>query len=172
MPNNSFEGGLKFTFPDNWQVFRPGKSAYYKRHFQSFCRGCKETDFAAWDSSNHTLWLCEVKDYSSSPRSKTQDLIDEVAEKTRDTLALLASATANANPDNAGTKDFATSCLPARQIRVVLHLELPAKPSKLYPPLKLSTDATQSLRRKLRCIDPHALVVSTQLPHMVPWKVK
>jgi hypothetical protein len=172
MPHIYQEGRLEFTFPDELQVTRPGTSAYYTRHFQSFCGGCKETDFTAWDGPVRTLWLIEVKDYSTSVRTKTLDLFDEVAQKVRDTLALLASATANANPDKAGTKEFSRSCLPADRIRVVLHLELPAKPSKLHPPLKLGADATQSLRMKLRCIDPHALVVSTQVPSKVPWKAK
>jgi len=172
MPHKYQEGRLKFIFPDDFQVFRPGLSAYYIRRFQSFCGGCKEKDFATWDGPNRTMWLLEVKDYSTSSRNKTMDLIDEIAEKTRDTLAFLAGAAANANPDTVQTGEFARACLPADRIRVVLHLELPAKPSKLHPPLKFGVDATQSLRKKIRCIDPHALVISTNVPANVPWKTK
>jgi hypothetical protein len=173
MSNEYPEGRLKFVFSDELRVFRPGTSAYYTRHFQRFCGGSKETDFTAWDESARTLWLIEVKDYSTSARTKTLDLFDEVAQKVRDTLALLASATANANPDKADTREFSRSCLPADRIRVVLHLELSARPSnKLHPPLKLGADATQTLRMKLRCIDSHALVVSKDLPSKVPWRTK
>jgi hypothetical protein len=172
MPRDYQEGRLRFSFPEGWGVFRPETSAYYTRRFQNFCGGCKETDFVAWDVSFRTLWLLEVKDYTTSARTKPQDLFDELAQKARDTLALLAGAGANANPDRIGTKEFSTSCLPAASIRVVLHLELPAKSSKLHPAIKFSADATQSLRMKLRCIDPHALVVSTKCPPRVPWQAR
>jgi len=163
------EGRIRFTFPEDWIVFRPGDSAYYKRRFQGFCGGCKEMDFVGWEPNHRTLWLLEVKDYTTDRRIKPSSIFDEVAVKVRDTLALLIAASVNANPDHAGTLAFSKSCLPPESIRVVLHVEQASKPSKLFPAIKGMADAIQLLRSKLRCIDSHALVVSLDCPAKSPW---
>jgi hypothetical protein len=170
MPAEDQEGRLRFTFPEKWVVLRLEKSAYYSRHFQRFCGGCKETDFTLWDPGSRTLWLLEVKDYRTNQREKPENVFDEIARKTRDTLAFLASAAASAQEDAAGTKSFSLGCLPADSIRVVLHLERPANKSRLHPPIKFAGDETQELRRRLRCIDCRAIVISSQVSAKVPWK--
>jgi hypothetical protein len=165
MSQSFVEGKIRFDFPDDWKVCRPEKSSFYNRHFQNFCGGCKEVDFLLLEPGPQTLWLLEVKDYTSSARKKSLELLDEIALKARDVLALLLAAAANDPRPNRGVGAFiAESGLPAK-IRVVLHLEQPSKPSKLFPGAKIPVDFTQKLRQKVRCIDPHPIVVSTDLPH-------
>lgn len=172
MPQTHQEGRLRFHFPDEWKILRAEKSAYFTRRFQSFCGGCKEVDFLGWDGSTETLWLIEVKDYTTDRRTKSLDLCEEIALKARDALSMLVGAAANANPDRAETRNFSQTALPPGAIRVVLHLEEPSKPSKLFPAVKPAADRTQMLRTKVRCLDPHARVVSTSLPGGVPWVVE
>lgn len=129
-------------------------------------------DFIGWEPNERTLWLLEVKDYTTNRREKSLNIDDEIATKVRDTLAFLLGASAMAAPDSAKTDAFATSCLPPKKIRVVLHLEQPCKPSKLFPRIKNIADMTQLLRRKLRCIDAHPKVVSLIHPATLPWKAE
>lgn len=169
MSTSHQEGRVTFKFPGGWRVLRPGNASFYLRHFQSFCGGQKEVDFLLADPDRR-LWMLEVKDYTTDPRTKPQDLMEEVAEKVRDSLAFLAAASANDLTDPTLAGNFARSALPPSKIRVVLHLENPGKPSRLFPGVKFAADRTQLLQTKLRCVDAHALVVSTHDPERVLWK--
>jgi hypothetical protein len=165
MSQSFTEGRIRFDFPDDWTVCRPEKSAFYTRHFQNFCGGCKEIDFLMLEPEPRTLWLLEVKDYTSSSRKKSLDLLDEIALKARDVLALLLAGAANDPRPNRGVGAFMIEGGLPKKIRVVLHLEQPSNPSKLFPGAKIPVDFTQKLRQKVRCIDPHPVVVSTGSPH-------
>jgi hypothetical protein len=169
MPQYFQEGRVSFDFPDGWRVLRPQEASYYRRHFQSFAGGAKECDFLLFEPHHRILWMVEVKDYTTQPRSKTTDLMREVAQKVRDSLALLVSAAANDTTDPAKAGAFARAVLPPAGLRVVLHLDQPSKPSKLFPRQKMETDATQRLRQEVRGVDARARVVSTTRPGSVPW---
>jgi len=181
MPQAFTEGQLTFNFPDAWQICRLADTSFYVRHFQGFCvfagssSGCKEMDFLAYDSVAFVLWLVEVKDYRTQQRTKPIDLADEVALKVRDSLALLRlapirdSATSVTGRLQAG--DFARSSNPAMTVRVVLHCELPAHPSRLFPGIRDSANLQQRLTTKLRCVDPHAVFVDKGST-AVPWTVR
>lgn len=164
MSQSFTEGRIRFDFPDDWKVCRPEKSAFYTRQFQNFCGGCKEIDFLMLEPEPQTLWLLEVKDYTTNSRKKSLDLLDEIAIKARDVLALLLAGAANDPQPNDGVGAFMMEGGLPRKIRVVLHLEQPGKPSKLFPGAKIPVDLTQKLRQKVRCIDPHPVVVSTASP--------
>lgn len=168
MPNIHDEGRIRFEFPEAWQVCRPEKTSYHKRHFQNFAGGCKEMDFVLFEPANRTLWLLEVKDYSTNPRTKPMELSDEVAEKSRDVLALLLSGAGCDNDANQGVGAFIRSAGLPMSIRVALHLELPRQQSKLFPGVKNAADQQMLLRKKVRCLDCHALVSSTTTGS-VPW---
>jgi hypothetical protein len=174
------EGHLTFEFPDAWQICRPGETSYYVRHFQHFCTfpgsdgGCKEMDFLAYDPISLVLWLVEVKDYRAQQRTKPIDLADEIALKVRDSLALLrvapvrdAAMLANGRLQ---ARDFARASIPAASLRVVLHCEIPAHPSRLFPGIRDSANLQQKLSTKLRQVDPHAVFVDRN-SNKVPWVV-
>ena len=86
----------------------------------------------------------------------------------RDTLALLMAGAVNdvSAPDGVGM--FMGDCNIPATIRVALHLEQPASPSKLFPGATLESNFMDKLRQKLRCIGEHSKVVSTSTPHP-PW---
>jgi hypothetical protein len=166
------EGRIRFEFPDGWTVLRPEKASYYTRHFQKMAGGCKEMDFVLFEPANRVLWLLEAKDYTTERRTKEQCIFEEVAVKIRDSLALLLAGSVRDDSSNCGVGSFMVVSAIPHEIKVVLHLEQPSKPSKLFPGVKIDADATQILRSKVRAIDPHARVsstVSTNLPWQSRW---
>jgi hypothetical protein len=102
---------------------------------------------------NGSCWLVEVKDYRSAPRTKSIDLAGEVALKVRDSLALLATASRNAN--DANEAGLARESLKAKRISIVLHLEQPARHSKLFPRAIDPAHVQQRLRQLVKSVDPH-----------------
>jgi hypothetical protein len=171
------EGRLRFKFPEACRVCRPGNSSYYKRHFANLCGGCKEVDFLVLDPVQNQLRMIEVKDYEAERRAKQLDLVDEICLKARDSLALLLPAKTMDNAVGSTTLNvqvgtFAREALSAREIRLVLHCELPKVPSKLFPGIKDSANLQMKLRLKARSIDPHALCMSTLHMRDAPWRVE
>jgi hypothetical protein len=165
------EGALAFTFvpeaiPDHYDRW-----SFYRNQFKDRCaHDNKAVDLVCWFEKE--TWLIEVKDYRRHARTKAIDLADEVATKARDTLAGLVAARCNAN--DAKERDLARRLLSARRIHVVLHLEQPNIKSRLHPRGVIEPDKlTQKLRCKLKALDPHPIVASTQKPAPgVPWWVQ
>lgn len=170
------EGSLTFEFADHWDICRPEHCAYYTRHFQGFCGGAKEIDFLAYDPGSQNLWLIEVKDYSWFRRTKSVDLEDEMALKTRDVLAfLLAGGVNDKSPSSAATmspQEFWPKVRRLSGLRVVLHCEIPARPSKLFPGIKDAANMRTKLAAAVRCVDPHPIFVSRTFGPTVPWTVR
>lgn len=147
---------LHFHFPspaskyDDW--------SHYRNQFNSTCQGAKAVDFVFLEGGQaSTCWLIEVKDYRVHARTKPIDLADEIAIKVRDTLAGLLSAKWNAN--DADERQYAARLVGADRVRVVCHLEQPAKTSRLRPRAIEPDKVTQKLRGLIKAIDPHPLVV-------------
>ncbi len=124
------EGQLTFRFPDHWQASKFDQWRFFRNQFQSVCGGSKAIDVLAVEPHS-CLWTIEVKDYRRHRRVKSIDLAEEVAVKVRDSLAALVAAQANAN--DANERAMAAAALRCSRLRVVLHLEQPAKHSKLFP---------------------------------------
>lgn len=169
------EGQLTFKFPDDWPVCRPGGTSFYRRHFQSFCGGSREIDFLAYQPEAKTLWCIEVKDYRANPRTKQKDLADEVAEKIRDVMAMLPLGgirdNAVSEPGQMQVREFWRCMRKMIVIRVILHCEIQASPSKLFPEVKDVANLQTKISQKLRCVDPHALFTSCRRAHSLPWIV-
>lgn len=169
------EGALGFDFPDDWQVCPLDRTSFYKQRFQSFGKsaggkGAKSVDFVAFAQRAKELWLIEVKDYRQGPREKPIDLVQEVAEKVRDSLACIHAMAANAGGDD---QTFARQALRRPRIRIVLHLEQPSKPSRLKPVAVPSVDLKQKIQQALRAVDPHALAGGKDVLNLkTPWQVR
>lgn len=142
---------------------------FYTRHFKDCCTGSKGVDVLAYDPHTRTLWLLEVKDYRQHRRAKQAQVWDEIAQKTRDTLAGLVAAQLNSSDSD--ERVFAHRSVRARRLRVVFHLEQPTHHSKLFPRIWDPADVQQKLRQIIRPIDPHVLVVDTQDLTKVAWTV-
>lgn len=162
------EGSLAFEFGDGWRVLKYDDCTFYRRQFNRVCGGAKAVDIAALSPSNE-LWLIEAKDYRAEQRTKPSELADEVAAKVRDTLAALPVAAVRANVE--AEREFAALARCANNLRVVLHLEQPAKPSKLFPRVCDPANLILQLRSLLKPIDPHPLVSSTHQTGSVGWAV-
>ena len=186
------EGHLTFSFPDGLNTAKLDNWSFYRNQFQKLgatlrvpcghcgaelrCKQCesaktlgiKSVDFLVVDTKG-TCWLVEVKDYRDSRRTKTVDLADEIAIKVRDSLGLLATASRNAS--DAEERDLARAALETRHIRIVLHLEQPSNPSKLFPRAITPANVLQRLKQLVRSVDPHPQVSEIARPDSLPWSV-
>ena len=155
------EGVLTFTFPANSMSSKYDGWAHYLNQFQKICGSSKAVDLVF--SDKNTAWLIEIKDFRQHARTKTIDLGDEIAIKVRDTIAGLVSARCNAVDIN--EKRCAKIFIQAKKIRVVCHLEQPAKHSKLRPRAIEPDKLVLKLRTLLKAIDPHPAVVDSNSLH-------
>jgi len=162
------EDTLRFEFTND-NAGKYDDWSFYQNQFKNSCEGNKAVDFVYVD--NDQTWLIEVKDYRRHRRTKPSDLADEVALKVRDTLAGLVAAKLNAN-DNA-ERQLARRALQKARLRIVLHLEQPKNPSKLFPKLADPATLLLKLKQKVKAIDPHPCVVDRQSLHpAMTWTVK
>jgi hypothetical protein len=162
--------GLKFDFPDGWDATKYDDWAFYRLQFGKMWNGIKAVDLLAIDPSGN-LWLVEVKDYRPSPPSKPTDLSDDVAHKVFDTLAALLPARMNGNDTEERRLAGKALHKSMKRLRVVLHLEQPAKHSKLFPRAIDPANVKQQLTRLLKPIDPHPVVVERGNMGPVQWTV-
>lgn len=184
---------LTFTFPNNWEASQLDDWSFYRNQFQNLgnnvrmacskcsaelqCASCNTVKIAGIKAVDilgvlpgSVFWLIEVKDYRLQRRTKVIDLADEIALKVRDSLAVMLAASLNAN--NGQEKSWARTAVQCPSIRVVLHLEQPAKHSRLFPRVADPAKVRQRLKQLIKAIDPHPLVVEMSNVHGVPWKVK
>lgn len=159
---------LTFHFQDGWQVTKFDEWSFYLNQFQNVCGGAKAVDLLALDG-NRCAWLIEAKDYRRHRRTKTISIADEVAYKVRDTLAGLFAAHTNSLNDD--EKRQAKAAFGAKKLRVVLHLEQPAKHSKLFPRAIDPASVKQKLKQLVKPIDPHPLVLEMKEMNSVAWEV-
>ena len=163
------EGSLTFDFPSHWKASKFDNWIFYRNQFQKVCGGSKAIDILAIEPKV-CFWVLEIKDYRLHPRVKAIGMVDEMTSKVRDTLAALVAAKVNANDDE--EKDLATKALQCSRIRVVLHLEQPIKHSTLFPRAINPANVLLSLRRLIKAIDPHPLVIETNRMLGVAWTAR
>jgi hypothetical protein len=150
------EGNLIFDFIGNADdVTQYDQWIFYREHFSKLADGIKAVDFIFLEQD--TCWLIEVKDYRIHPRTKLIDLAGETSIKVKDTIAGLFAAKINANVQS--ERQFAQSANRKSRIRVVLHLEQPKIPSKLFPKIVDEANIKSKLKGKMRSIDPHPIVM-------------
>ena len=162
------EGALAFDFPAQWVASKYDAWKFYLNQFQSVCGSAKAVDIIAIHV-NQRLWLIEIKDYRAEPRQKAIELAEEVALKVRDTLAGLMAAQVQANDDD--EKQIAKRSVRCGDLKIVLHLEQPSKPSRLHPVEDFSK-LIQKLKQLLRAIDPHPRVTNLADGNRFGWDVR
>lgn len=161
--------GLRFTFPKDWKVGKYDDWSFYRNQFAKMRDGIKSLDLLAVDPAK-MAWLIEAKDYRAHARTKPSDLGGEVAQKVFDTLAAMLPAKNNAI--DATERDLALAVTNCSQLRVVLHLEQPAKHSKLYPRAIDPAHVQLKLRRLLKPVDAHPKVVDKNNLGGFGWEVE
>lgn len=173
---------LTFSFPASWEASQFDEWSFYRNQFirsgnaRATCSQCmnqsdagsRAIDILAIDE-HKCCWLIEVKDYRGNVRTKVIDIPDEVTLKVRDSLATLAAARVNAN--DAGEKALAAKAMRCSLLRVVLHLEQPAKHSKLFPRAFDPSNVQQRLRQLVKSIDPHPIVTEMGKMNGIAWSV-
>jgi hypothetical protein len=162
------EGNLTFTFSNGWNVSKYDDWAHYRKQFINVGKTVKAIDVLAIEPTV-CCWLLEVKDYRQYARTKAINLADEIAQKVCDTLAGLVSAQFWAN--DATEKSTARQALRVQILKVVLHLEQPAKHSKLFPRAINPAVVQQQLKQLIKAIDPHPRVVEKAAMPGIPWQV-
>jgi hypothetical protein len=151
------EGNLVFNFPSNVdEVTKYDEWLFYRNQFSKLADGTKAVDFIFLEQD--ICWLIEVKDYRVNRRTKLIDLADEISIKVKDTIAGLFAAKINANA--LFEKKFAERANQKSRIRVVLHVEQPLKPSRLFPKIVDEADIKSKLKSKIRAVDPHPIVMN------------
>jgi len=143
--------------------------AFYRNLFCKMWDGVKGVDVIAIDREAN-IWLIEVKDYRQHPRTEPSDLADEVARKVFCTLAAMLPAKIHANERS--EQGFAKKFIHGQNLRVVLHVEQPAKPSKLFPRSINPEDVQLKLRQTIKPIDPRPRVVALGQMGNLPWTVQ
>ncbi len=162
------EGALTFAFPEKWKAFKYDDWVYYRKQFIKVSVGVKAIDILALDSDK-TCWLIEIKDYRKPGQPKVSDLADMVAGKIRDTLAGLVGAQFRANDES--ERNAARQALRASDLKVILHVEQPTTPSKLFPQAINRATVLQRLKQLIKAIDPHPRVVDLANMPGIPWTV-
>jgi hypothetical protein len=162
------EDRLTFNFPVGSIASKYDEWSHYRNQVQPLCGASKAVDIVFAD--HPIAWLIEIKDYRQHKRTKAIDLGDEVAQKVRDTIVGLVSTRLVGNNDD--ERDCARQLLLATRIRVVCHLEQPARQSRLRPRAIEPDKLVLKLRTLLKAIDPHPSVVdSTSLSNSMRWTV-
>jgi len=164
------EGDLIFEFPESWETSKYDDWAYYRKQFQNTCDSKAVDILALAPERGGTLWMIEIKDYRQNRRTKKISIWDEVTQKVRDTLAGILAAGVRALEDEEAR--FARRCARARNLRVVLHLEQPAKTSKLFPRVFNSANIQLKLKSMIKAVDAHPRVVDRKMHDMLGWSVK
>lgn len=162
------EGALAFDFPTGWHATKYDEWIFYVHHFQNVCGAAKGVDIVAIHT-NGCLWLVEVKDYRAGPRDSALELVEEIAIKVRDTLAGLAAARVRANKEE--EKTMAKRALQCNDLKVVLHLEQPAIPTRLHP-IEDTSKLLQKLKQLLRAIDYPPRLTNLSEGNRFGWDVR
>ncbi|MDO9435045.1 hypothetical protein [Hydrogenophaga sp.] len=159
---------LTFHFPAGAMSTKYDGWSHYRNQFNGAFGGTKAVDLIFVEPG--TTWLIEVKDYRHHARTKPTDLHEEIAHKVRDTLAGLISAGLHAN--DADEKRVGRQAVRMNRFRVVLHLEQRKTQSRLFPIAVNPANVLLKLRKTIKSIDPHPLVVHrTSLHPDMCWQV-
>lgn len=160
---------LIFDFPTGWIVTKYDDWKFCGQ-FQKMKKGIKGIDLIAI-SPNKTIWLIEAKDFRQHRRTKKTPLHDEIWQKVYDTLASILPAKVNAI--ETAECDFAKIILAGSSLRIAFQCEQPSRHSRLFPRSVDEADLQQKLRKMLKPIDPHPLVINRNRTHTaVEWTVQ
>ncbi len=156
--------GLVFTFPPDWLAGKYDEWSFYLNQFSRQQNNLKAVDVVAI-SPNQSAFLIEVKDYRHPDTEKPSELPQAIANKVLHTLAAMLPAKLNAN--DPVEQKLAGSILTCNSLRVVAHIEQPARHQPVIDP----ADLKQKLRRLLKAVDAHPKVVSMDNLGGLQWTV-
>lgn len=154
------EGSLQFSFDDQWNVIKYDKESDYREKIQKIAK-TEAVDFLGIRESE--LYFLEVKgfrDYriETQRRLTSGELVLEVAQKVRDTIAGVIAANRTSSEPQKWHSFTQHLSNPSRPIRVVLWLEydLPA-----YQKARSKVEASvhsQQLKKAVKWLTPYAFI--------------
>jgi hypothetical protein len=87
------ESNIEFIFGDDYEVIGSDQEANFK-NVKKYLQGTKDVDFIGF-FRNITVFLLEVKNFRGAKGEDIEILTTEVAQKLRDTVAMIAGAARN-----------------------------------------------------------------------------
>lgn len=156
--------GLNFSFPIAWEASKYDEWSFYRNQFVKQQDNLKAVDILAI-SPSQAAFLIEVKDYRHPDTEKPSELAQAIANKVLHTLAAMLPAKLRAN--EISEQKFASAILTCTSLRVIAHIEQPARHQPVIDP----ADLKQKLRRLLKAVDPHLKVVSMNNMSGLEWTV-
>lgn len=165
------DGRIQHAFPASWTASKYDDWPYVRDHVvNAFVGKNKCVDFVAFDPATQTFWLVEAKDFRHHEREKDLPLAEELALKVRGSVIGLVGAARHHAPH--AHQAMAQTFLDAARVRVVFHLEQPAKPSTMLPRSYALAGLLQKLKQMVRIIDPHPMVVESSSKVQPPWTIQ
>lgn len=155
------EGSLEFSFSGDNTASKYDSWSFYRNQVQRCFNDAKAVDMIFLDPTSDQVWLIEVKDYRTHRRTKSINIVDEIAQKVKDTLIGLSAASFNATDYD--EYKFASSVFRKNKIRVAFHLETTPSSSKLFPKALDHRSIRDALKRKIKLFDPHPRVIDCTL---------
>lgn len=168
------EGKLQFQFPSDWQVCKyDDKNHFYQNHI-SQCQGTKAVDILAW--SGNQLFMIEAKDFrgdriNNKERITKGELVTEVAQKVRDTIAGLYGAYRCFNEE---LQPFYHQLFfgKRQQVKVVLLLEEDMPPTQIKSLKQKRTALAKAIHKQLKFLSVRCYVHNrSDLPDHFQWRV-
>lgn len=160
---------LVFEFQDGWNASKCDDWVFYKQKFERMGNGIKCLDILAI-SPEKVAYLIEAKDYRIHNRTKPSDIIDEVCAKLLCTLAMLLPAKLNAAEPS--ERHLCEQVLDAKEILIVLHIELPPPRSRLDVIKKDPSLIRMKMRERFSPIGRYAKVASMEQMSGLNWTVR
>lgn len=173
MPNIIDEGSLRFTFPDEWNSIKFDDTNFYRDRLDKL-NNTKAIDILA--KYENTLHFIEVKDFrqhriENQQRQTSGELMIEVAQKFRDTLAGLVGA-ARWNNENLSVYFQQLLEHPNDKIEVVLFLERDDTEKVLAHKKIAHADLKNTLQQLLKAYNVRCRILSIDtLPRDSLWTV-
>lgn len=119
------ESRLKFKFSDSWRILKLDDSSFYRKKFSSQIQEFKAIDFVG--IHHQVLYLIEAKNFKryrieNKKRIETGELIIEIAQKVRDSIACIIAATRTSETEK--WQDYKNLlCNPQMPLKIVIWLE-------------------------------------------------
>lgn len=169
------EGNLTFQFPSDWHVCKYDSENHFYYNQVRRCEGAKAVDILAY--SGNELFMIEAKDFRGD-RIKNKDrilkgeLVVEVTQKVRDTIAALYGAFRSCNEELQPfySPFFADKPQP---IKIVLLLEDDPIPEKAKHFKYRRSQLQKTINSHLKFLNVHCFVYNcSDLPKHFQWQVK
>lgn len=165
------ESGLEFRFDDNWEVYQLDKEADYREKINRQISETKSVDFIGFNHMRNILLFVEVKSFRGyGNRTNIQrltgendDITVEVAQKVRDSLAVIIGGARNSTnlPDT--WKKYVDHISQKKNLKVIAWVELDVSTENFLDRAKANMNVRkQALRKRLTWLTSDVQILNTK----------